>query len=140
VSSRHDIFYNLQEYKASINDAGGRTHQITRIGSVYVHGVEIPDVQYTPTITANLLSFRQLDKQNFDISLLSNIKEKRFLIKSPIGASLDAYPAENSDLYQVKPIACAVRSAPRTKPKQADDQTNGQKDHGPTLPTATIEE
>jgi hypothetical protein len=69
----------------------------------------------------NLLSFRQLDKQSFNISLLGNIKEKRFLIKLPIGASLDAYPVENSDLYQVKPIACAVKSAPHTKPTQADD-------------------
>jgi hypothetical protein len=85
---------------------------------------------------ANLLSFRQLGKQNFDISLLGAINKKRFLIKSPTGASLDAYLAENSDLYQVKPIACAVKSAPRTKPKQAVNQ----KEHNPVLPTATIEE
>jgi hypothetical protein len=44
VSSRHDIFYNLQDYKASINDASSHTHQITGIRSVYVHGVEIPNV------------------------------------------------------------------------------------------------
>jgi hypothetical protein len=99
VSSRHDIFYNLQDYKASIDDAGGRTHQITGIRSVYVHGVEIPDVQYTPIMMANLLSFRQLDKQNFDLSLLGGINKKRFLIKLPTGASLDAYLAKNSNLY-----------------------------------------
>jgi hypothetical protein len=89
---------------------------------------------------ANLLSFRQLDKQNFNISLLGAINKKRFLIKSPKGASLDAYKVENSDLYQVKPIACAVRSAPRTKPKQAVDQIDDQKEHGPVLPTITMEE
>jgi hypothetical protein len=89
---------------------------------------------------ANLLSFQQLDKQNFDISLLGAINKKRFLIKSPKGASLDAYKAENSDLYQVKPIACAVRSAPRTKPKQAVNQTDDRKEHGPALPTTTMEE
>jgi hypothetical protein len=140
VSNRHDIFNDLRDCKAVIDDAGGHTHQITGIGTVLVHGIKIPDVRYVPTMEPNLLSFRQLDKQNFDISLLGGINKKRFLIKSPTGASLDAYPAENSDLYQVKPIACAVKSVQRTKPSQADDQTANQKDHGPALPTATMEE
>lgn len=135
VSSRRDIFNNLQEYKASINDAGGHTHQITGIGSVSVYGVEIPDVRYVPTMTTNLLSFRHLDRQNFDISLLGTVKEKYFLIKTPTGTSLGAYP-EKSDLYQVKPIACAMKSIQRPKHNQMNDQ----EDHRPALPTATMEE
>jgi hypothetical protein len=57
VSSTHDIFKTLRECRAEINDAGGHTHQITRIGTILVHGIEIPDVRYVPTMKTNLLSF-----------------------------------------------------------------------------------
>lgn len=132
ISNRRHAFSNLRDHNAMINDAGGHTHLITGIGTVSVHGTDIPDVRFAPTMKANLLSFRQLDKQNFDISLLGNIKEKRFLIKSPTGVSLNAYPEEKSDLYHVKPMACTTRSIPHAE--------NNQKDHGHALPTATMQE
>jgi hypothetical protein len=132
ISNRHHAFSNLRDHKASINDAGGHTHQIIGIGTALVHGMEIPDVRYAPTMKANLLSFGQLEEQNFDISLLGNIKKKHFLIKSPTGASLDAYPEENSDLYQVKPVNCTTRSIVHAE--------GNQKDNGHALPTATMPE
>jgi hypothetical protein len=47
----------------------------------------------------NLLSFRQLDKQRCYIPLTGNVTEKRFLIKSPTGASLVAYTDDKVDIY-----------------------------------------
>ncbi|KAI9038199.1 uncharacterized protein KD926_011138 [Aspergillus affinis] len=137
VSNRYDIFSNLQEYNAAIDDAGSHTHRIAGIGTISVYGIEISDVRYSPTMKANLLSFRQLDKQNFDISLLGAVNEKYFLIRTPTGASLSAHPEENTDLYQVKPIACAVKSEHRTKDVQRNDQ---KEDNPAALPTATMEE
>jgi hypothetical protein len=58
VSSTHDIFKTLHECRAEINNAGGHTHQITRIETILVHGIKIPDIQYIPTIKTNLLSFQ----------------------------------------------------------------------------------
>jgi hypothetical protein len=79
----------------------------------------------------NLLSFRQLDKQNFDISLTGNVLEKRFLIKSPTGASLDAYIDNKVDIYRIRPIACKVEL--RKDSKDQEDQSTA-------IPIATMEE
>jgi hypothetical protein len=79
------------EIDALIDDAGKHPHRVKRVGTISLYGIEIPNVRYIPTMQVNLLSFRQLDKQNFNISLTGNVSEKRFLIKSPTGASLDTY-------------------------------------------------
>jgi hypothetical protein len=88
----------------------------------------------------NLLSFRQLDKQNFDISLTGNVSEKRFLIKSPTGASLDAYADDKVDIYRIRPIACKVEL--RKDSKGQEDQKNQEDQEGQStaIPIATMEE
>ena len=121
ISCRHHVFSNLRDHEASIKDAGGHIHQIIGIGTALVHGMEIPDVRYAPAMKTNLLSFGLLDEQNFDISLHGNLK-KHFLIKSPTGASLGAYLEQKTGLYHVRPVS------------------DGQKDHGHALPTATMSE
>ena len=132
ISNKHHIFINLRTYTAYINDAGGRTHQIIGIGTALVYGVEIPDIRYAPTTTADLLSFSQLDDQDFDVSIQGTVNKKHFRIISPTGASLDAFKEQNTRLYQIKPVAYAIQ--PILHAKDTQKETND------IIPTATMEE
>ncbi|KAJ5619407.1 hypothetical protein N7510_003391 [Penicillium lagena] len=111
MTSRKDLFIQLDDPKPSpsdqFDDAGGRVHTVAGYGTIQINiddiKLTVPDVRYIPTIASDLLSFRQLDQQGFQISL-SNDSPKHFRFQSPDGTRFDALPhIDNQTYYLAKP-------------------------------------
>ena len=113
MTSRRDIFIQLDDTTSQFEDAGGRIHTVKGIGTAQVSiddlTFHVPDVRYVPTITTDLLSFSDIDSQGFQISL-SETSPRYFSLMSPDGVRFEAHPHDNRTYYLTKP---GVRS---TKP------------------------